>query len=89
MKFLSWFARVRGLDFKYHCVFCTPQVKLNFHWECIVAPLSVLDYIVMRELAHMRQPNHTAAFQNAVDRVLPDHRERKPWLRVHGAGMDL
>jgi len=34
-------------------------------------------------------PNHTAAFWNEVDKVLPDYRERKEWLRVNGAGMDL
>jgi predicted metal-dependent hydrolase len=44
---------VRGLDFKDHCVFCTPQGKLNLHWKCIMAPLTVLDYIVMRELAYI------------------------------------
>jgi predicted metal-dependent hydrolase len=80
---------VRGLDLKYSCVFCTPQGKLNFHWKCIMEPWTVLPYIVMCERAHMRQPNHTAALQNAVDKVLPDYRQRKAWLRVHGAGMDL
>jgi predicted metal-dependent hydrolase len=41
------------------------------------------------ELAHLLHPNHTAAFWNDVDKVLPDYHERKAWLRVHGAGMDL
>lgn len=55
----------------------------------MMALLTVLDYIVVHELAHLRYPKHTQAFWNAVDKVLPDYRERKAWLRVHGAGMDV
>ena len=64
------------------------QGKLNVHWKCIIAPLTVIDYIVIRNLAHMRQPNHAAACWNAVDRVLPYYHQRKAWPRAYGAGMD-
>ena len=40
-------------------------------------------------LAHLRYPNHTAAFWNEVDNVFPDYRERKEWLRVNGAWMEV
>jgi predicted metal-dependent hydrolase len=49
----------------------------------------MLDYIVVHELAHLIYPNHTTAFWNEVDKVMPNYRDRKEWLRVHGAGMDL
>jgi len=68
---------------------CSPNGNLNFHWKCMMAPLTVLDYIVVHELAHLIHPNHTEAFWNEVDKVLPDYGERKEWLRVNGAGMDL
>jgi hypothetical protein len=55
----------------------------------MMAPLTVLDYIIVHELAHMLHRSHTAAFWNAVDKVLPDYRERKAWLRVNGAGMEF
>jgi predicted metal-dependent hydrolase len=45
--------------------------------------------LVVHELAHLIHPNHTAAFWNEVDKVMPDYQERKDWLRAHGAGMDL
>jgi predicted metal-dependent hydrolase len=55
----------------------------------MMAPPTVLDYIVVHELAHLVHPDHTKAFWNEVDKVMPDYGERKEWLRVNGAGMDL
>ena len=55
----------------------------------MMAPGTVLDYIVVHELAHLIHLNHTAAFWNEVDKVLPDFHDRKEWLRVNGVGMDL
>ena len=80
---------VKVLDLKHHWASCTPGGRLNFHWKCMMAPATVLDYIVVHELAHLRYPNHTAAFWNEVDKVMPDYRDRKEWLRVNGAGMGV
>ncbi len=68
---------------------CTKAGMLNFHWKCMMAPLTILDYIVVHELAHLHHANHTDAFWNEVDKVLPDFLDRKQWLRVNGAGMSL
>ena len=65
------------------------RLNLNFHWKCMMAPLTILDYIVVHELAHLIHPNHTTAFWSQVDKVMPDFEERKDWLRDNGAGMDL
>ncbi len=80
---------IRVIDLKNRWASCTPEGKLNFHWKCMMSPATILDYIVVHELAHLIHPNHSAAFWNEVDKVLPDYGERKEWLRVHGAGMDL
>ncbi len=80
---------IKVLDLKHHWASCTPGGNLNFHWKCMMAPLTVIDYIVVHELAHLLYPNHTAAFWNQVDKVMPDFQERKDWLRDNGAGMDL
>jgi len=80
---------VRIIDLKNRWASCSPGGNLNFHWKCMMAPPTVLDYIVVHELAHLRFPNHTKAFWNEVDKVMPDYGERKEWLRVNGAGMDL
>jgi predicted metal-dependent hydrolase len=80
---------IRVLELKHRWASCTPTGNLNFHWKCMMAPLTVLDYIVVHELAHLRHRNHTDAFWYEVDKVLPDYRECRAWLRQHGAGMDL
>jgi len=80
---------VKLLDLKHRWASCSPRGNLNFHWKCMMAPLTILDYIVVHELAHLVYPNHTKAFWNEVDKVMPDFMERKEWLRVNGAGMDL
>ncbi len=80
---------IRIIDLKNRWASCSETGHLNFHWKCMMAPPKILDYIVVHELAHLRRPNHTEAFWNEVDKVMPDYRERKAWLREHGAGMDL
>jgi len=80
---------VKLLDLKHRWASCSPGGILNFHWKCMMAPLTILDYIVVHELAHLVYPNHTKAFWNELDKVMPDFQERKEWLRVNGAGMDL
>lgn len=80
---------VKIMELKNRWASCTADGNLNFNWKCMMAPPTVLDYIVVHELAHLICPNHTKAFWNEVDKVMPDYGDRKEWLRVHGAGMDL
>lgn len=80
---------IKVIDLKHRWASCTPSGNLNFHWKCMMAPLTIIDYIVVHELAHLIYPNHTAAFWNQVDKVMPDFQERKDWLRDNGAEMDL
>lgn len=80
---------VRIIELKNRWASCSAKGNLNFHWKCMMAPPTVFDYIVAHELAHMIHPNHIEAFWNEVDKVMPDYRERKEWLRVNGAGMGL
>jgi predicted metal-dependent hydrolase len=68
---------------------CSPRGRLAFHWKCMMAPQTVIDYIVVHELCHFHHRDHTEAFWNEVDKVMPAYRERKEWLRVHGAGFDV
>lgn len=68
---------------------CSAAGKLAFHWKSLMAPQTVLDYLVVHELCHLHHRDHSAAFWNEVDKVLPDHPERIEWLRVHGAALDV
>jgi predicted metal-dependent hydrolase len=80
---------VKVMELKNRWASCTPNGNLNFHWKCMMAPPTILDYIIVHELSHLIHANHTEAFWNEVDKVLPDYVDRKEWLKVHGAGMDL
>lgn len=68
---------------------CTSSGRLAFHWKCMMAPAKIIDYIIVHELCHLHHRDHNDAFWNEVDKVLSDYRERKEWLRVNGAAMDL
>lgn len=68
---------------------CSPSGALAFHWKCMMAPQTILDYIVVHELCHFHHRDHTDAFWNEVDKVMPDYLERKEWLRSNGAALDV
>lgn len=63
---------------------CSSKGNLNFNWRLIFAPEEVLDYVVVHELAHRREMNHSKAFYAIVESVLPDYRSPRRWLREHG-----
>ena len=49
---------------------CSPSASLAFHWKCMMAPLTIIDYIVVHELSHLHQRDHTDAFWNEVDKLI-------------------
>ena len=73
----------------YHWASCGRDGALNFHWKTMMAPQSVVDYITVHELCHLHHRDHSDAFWNEVDKVLPRYQERKDWLRKFGAGLDV
>ena len=81
--------KVRVMELKNRWASCSENSDMNFHWKCMMAPLNIIDYIVVHELAHLIHKNHTDAFWNSIDKVLPDYIERKEWLRINGAGMNI
>lgn len=81
--------KIRVIELKNRWASCSPGGNLNFHWKCMMAPLTGLDYIVVHELAHLIHPNHSELFWNEIDKILPDYHERKEWLRKNGAGMNV
>ncbi|MCQ1549076.1 MAG: M48 family metallopeptidase [Candidatus Accumulibacter phosphatis] len=80
---------IRIKDLGYRWASCTKNGDLHFHWKCLMAPLTILDYIIVHELCHLHYRDHSDAFWNEVDKVLPDYREKKEWLRARGAELDL
>ena len=80
---------VKIMELKTRWASCTPKGNVNFHWKCAMAPIDVLHYIVVHELAHLIHPNHTKAFWNEVDKIMPNYEKQMQWLKMNGAGMDL
>lgn len=76
-------------DLAFRWASCSSDGKLSFHWKCMMAPAKVVDYVVVHELCHMHVRDHSDAFWNEVDKVIPDYLERKSWLRKHGAALDI
>ena len=58
--------------------------NLNFNWLLILAPPEVLDYVVVHELCHRMEMNHSQAFWKEVEKILPDYQERQKWLKDNG-----
>jgi predicted metal-dependent hydrolase len=63
---------------------CTPKNTLNFSYRLVMAPLAIVDYVVVHELAHLVHRGHTKAFWGTVSRYVPGVREKRKWLREKG-----
>lgn len=81
--------KVQIKNIGYRWASCLSNGDLNFHWKCLMAPLTVIDYIIIHELCHIHFRDHSDAFWNEVDKVLPDYQRKKDWLRFHGAELTL
>ena len=80
---------IKILDLQNRWASWTPKNGLNFHWKCVMAPVKVLDYIIMHEMVHLKYPNHSADFWNELDKKMPDFIEQKDWLKRNGVKMSL
>lgn len=67
---------------------CSAKGTLSFNWKLMLAPPGVLDYVVVHELCHLTHMNHSREFWEAVERVMPDYRTRRRWLKEHGGELD-
>ena len=63
---------------------CSAKGNLNFNCLLMKAPPEVLDYVVVHELCHRLEMNHSPRFWAQVERVLPDYKVSRKWLREHG-----
>jgi len=88
---VEWYAKKRG--FKYNKLnitspqrrwgSCTSKKNLNFSWRLIMAPLPVIDYVVVHELVHLEERNHSKAFWEKVKMLMPEYEKHKEWLKEH------
>ena len=66
---------------------CNARGDIRFNARLILAPRSVIKYVVVHELAHLTHLNHSAKFWALVGSEIPDYRERRKWLREHGSSL--
>ena len=68
---------------------CSARGTLSFTWRLVMAPPEVIDYVVVHEMCHLKEMNHSGAFWARVEAILPDYKARRKWLKDHGAGLRL
>ena len=78
------YGRITIRDQKTRWGSCSSRGNLNFNWRLLLMPERVMDYVIVHELAHRREMNHSAAFWQIVETYLPDYRERRQWLKENG-----
>ena len=63
---------------------CSSRNNINLNFLLIMAPLKVIDYVIIHELAHTIHKNHSVNFWNAVEEIMPNYKEAKRWLKENG-----
>jgi predicted metal-dependent hydrolase len=69
---------------KYRWGSCSRDSRLSFSWKIIMAPLSVIDYVLIHELVHIKEKNHSKRFWTYLETILPDYRKHRFWLKENG-----
>ncbi len=77
-------AKVKIVDNRFRWGSCTPNDNVNINWRLIKAPMSVIDYVIVHELAHLIEANHTPQFWNIVKARMPGMEKAKAWLVSNG-----
>ncbi len=81
--------RIRIKDMSSRWGSCGPDRRMSLNWRLVLAPLYVIDYVLVHELAHIVEPNHSAAFWERVAGACPRHEAARRWLREHGESLVL
>lgn len=68
---------------------CTANGRVEFNWKIIMAPIRMVDYVVVHELCHLKQHDHSPAYWREVERVMPDYKECRKWLRENSRSLEI
>jgi predicted metal-dependent hydrolase len=63
---------------------CSKKGNINLNWKLVMAPVEIIDYVIVHELCHLKVMNHSKEFWNLVASTLPNFHESKNWLKVNG-----
>lgn len=68
---------------------CTKNGKLILNWRIIMAPISAIDYVVIHELCHLKEPKHSTQFWQLIESIMPTYKKWKDWLFINGRLLEL
>lgn len=68
---------------------CDSQLQLTFNWKLAMAPIKVIDYVVVHEMCHMIHLNHDRSFWRLVGKISPDYKEQENWLALSNWKMTI
>jgi len=68
---------------------CSSKGTLSFTWRLVMAPMEIIDYVIIHELVHLEIQNHSSTFWKKVQEYLPDYKNRRAWLKEHGSLLNL
>ncbi len=68
---------------------CSSKGNLSFSWRLILAPPKVLDYVVVHELCHRKEMNHSPRFWALVESMIPDYKTHRKWLKENGEKLTI
>ena len=68
---------------------CHLSGDILYNWNIVIAPNRIVDYVVVHELCHLKQHDHSDKFWKLVGQVIPDYAECKEWLRVNGRALEV
>lgn len=78
------YGRITIRDQKTRWGSCSSKGNLNFNWRLLMMPEPVMDYVVVHELAHRKEMNHSPRFWEIVGTYIPDYQSKREWLRKNG-----
>lgn len=79
---------IRVIDLQNRWGSCSDKY-INFHWKIMMAPMQIIDYIIVHELAHLIETRHNDKFWEIVESVIANYKARKDWLRANGASLNI
>lgn len=68
---------------------CSSQRRLMFNWKLAMAPVEVIDYIVVHEMCHLEHMNHSKSFWTLVGKIMPDYKQKSRWLGENAYNMTI
>ncbi len=78
------FSKIRIMNNKNKWGSCSSKGVLSFNWRLVFAPKEILEYLVVHEMCHIIEMNHSVRFWNLVEKLYPDYKLAKLWLKKNG-----